>query len=224
MEILTEIPKIIGGIVGWMEIHPVVSAGIFTILGALLSAVLNIRRHTLNIVSRTKNRIKQSIKISKTLWIFNLFNNWSFNFGDTRKAVDESKEDFRQEIVSEAPQSPLGPIQITICEQVASITEVHNIKKFDPKPLYEEAVREKNSNGVESAAIKYYQLFNKITGVLENIAVEKNAKTQIENLIFVVGGLGEMLNKPTEQKVLRMQFNDCERATLSVLAIIYEPN
>lgn len=227
MEILLVIQSFFIGIVEWMEIHPVISAGLFTIFGILLSAILDVRKYTLNIIFKATNRIKQNIDTSKKLWIFNLFNNWNFNiFRDIKKAINESeREDFRQPIEpSASPPSPLNPNQITICKQITSITEVHSLNKFDPKDLYEDAVRERNSNGVESAAIKYYQLFHKIIRVLENIAVEKNAKTQIENLIAVVRGLDEMINKPIDPEALRRQFASCEKATLSVLAIIYEPN
>jgi len=216
----------IKSIVGWMEVHPVVSAGFFTIFGILLSAVLNVRNHTLNFISKTKSYINQNISVSKKSRIVNFFPNWNFSiFGDARKSINElGREDFRQKIVPEIPQGLLKPQQITICKQVASITTAQIFDKFDPEDLYEDAVKEKNFHGAEAAAIKYCQLFNKIVRVLENIAVEKNAKTQIDNLITVVAGLVEMIEKPVDPEVLRKQLDSCEKATLSLLAIIYEPN
>ena len=212
-------------IITWLEFHPVISAGIFTIIGAILSAVFDLRNRSLKIISKTKTCIKQSKKISnknkKTSFLNNWFNNCNF-FTKANKS-SKSNEDLRQDIIrQEAPLSPLTPRQIAICERIAKITEIYS-KKYDPKSLYEKAVREKNINGVESAALNYFELFNKIVTVLQNIAVEKNAKIQIENLIAVVEGLYEMLDNPTDQDTLERQFTSCEGATLKLIVIIHEP-
>lgn len=222
---MEEIQNFLEGVIGWMEVHPVISAGIFTISGVLISALLDIRGHILKIVLKKRTHIKQNIKTIKKSRKFNGFNNWFNNwFSGTKKRSDEPKEDFRQKIVSETSQSPLTPNENKICNQILSITEVYHLDKLDLGPLYKKAVKEKYTNGVQSAALEYYQLFNRIIKALQDIAIEKGAKTEIGNLITVVNGLSEMLNNSTEDEELRLQFNSCEKATLNILKIIHEPN
>lgn len=185
-----------------------------------------IRKTKFKIVNKTKEiiKIKNKTDKSKKLWVLNFFSNNLFTFKDkTKKEDDKSNEDFRQLIMSEKPRGPLATNQIRICKQVTSITE-DNSYKFDPESLYEKAVREKNKNGVTAATMDYYQLFNKIANELSNIAKDKGAGTQIDNLIYLVNGLYEMLNKSEDEKILKRQFDDCEEAISLVLAKIYDPN
>jgi len=203
MGILTKFAK-------WVEAYPAFFNGLCTILGIILGAIFDVRKRTISIVSKTTNNIKELHIVS---YFFN-----HCNFGGGKKIEDDSNKDFRQKIMLNKPSSLLSPKQIKICEQIYRITKENSNESFDFREEYENAIKEKNSHGVDVATINYYQLFGKIVIKLKYIAEDKNAKTEIINLEFVVNGLFEMIEQQVDPERLKIQIKDCESAITRLLA------
>jgi len=177
-----------------------------------------------HISSRINARFTQKVRIIKKLRIYNFFSNWSINFNGTRKAVDKSKKDIRQSLEPSTPLKILNPNQVSICSKVTEFSKAHTSQEFNPQSSYEKAVREHNTpRGIEVAAREYHQLFNEILNIISNYAISNGAEKQIEALVFLVRGLGDMLQKPTDKNKLREQVRECEMAILNVFSFLPLP-
>lgn len=190
MEILLELQNFFIRIIEWMEMHPVISAGLFTIFGTILSAIIDIRKQVIKIKSNIITRVTQRIKANKNSGI----NAAITNSPGAKIEAHVSGSEPRPATEEEALGRPAIKRGITlpqlsgnaefICHEVKVLFE-RNGATFERENDYASAESYKVNGQRQPSATLYIGVFNPIIDLLEKVdekVTAANLKQEISKL------------------------------------------
>ncbi len=183
-----------------VENHPALSSGFFTILGAVLSIIFDLKKKVETQTTKIKSRIKTR--------------NFTFIFGSNNNVSQASShgEIARQQpaVVSATDYNgPLSNTQREICRRVKSLSIKYS-SQIDIEASFDDSIRTLNSNEVNLAAGKFVQLFNIVSSGLTVIAQSNNAIDELNQLVTLTNGLHGLIGTSTDQDSFKRQISSCE--------------
>lgn len=197
--------KLITDMVSWMEYHPVISAGLFSLLGAIISTVFDFRKRAINKITAIKN-------------IRNL--NFIFGNHNTIGHVSQSENDIREDTpvalsVKPEDEGPLNKTQLDICKKVEDYSTRYS-QKLNIKSHYENAVRNLNIGETCLAAGNFVQIFSSVVKSLRVVADSNNTNTELNNLMVLTESLMN-IKDTADDEAIKSQIGQCEKMLSNLL-------
>lgn len=187
----------------WIELHPALSSGIFAILGAILGALIDLRKKAVAFFSFTAKNIQ---KIKNRFFIIGNNNTITQTFNSEKKDTPPQSN-----VLLETYNGPLSSKQRECCKKVKDISTRH-ARPLEIEIDYTDAVKSLNADDeIYLCAGKFAQVFEPITRVLAVVSERENCKAELDQLSILVSGLYEMIQNEDEKEGIKRQIKSCEK-------------